>query len=126
MRRLGVHAEQSPRVREQYRCRIASFISVNYLSLTPGLVIDSHNENITPMSCFLQLSLAIVYFHYDLPNVFDIPLSKTAKFSSKAVCFKSTFLVLNPLQLVVEDFHTLFIVALSCYRSGFENGIHGK
>ena len=73
-----------------------------------------------------QLSLAIVYFHYDLQNFFDIPLSKTAKFSSKAVCFKSTFLVLNPLQLVVEDFHTLFIVALSCYRSGFENGIHGK
>lgn len=44
---MGVHAEQSPRVREQYRCIIASFISVNYLSLTPGLIINSHNENIT-------------------------------------------------------------------------------
>ena len=47
MRRLGVHAEQSPRVREQYRCIIASFISVNYLSLTPGLIINSHNANMT-------------------------------------------------------------------------------
>ena len=46
MRRLGVHSEQSPLVREQYRCIIASFISVN-LSLTPGLIINSHNENIT-------------------------------------------------------------------------------
>ena len=47
MRRLGVHAEQSPQVREQYRCIIASFISVNNLSLTPGLIINSHKENIT-------------------------------------------------------------------------------
>ena len=35
------------RGREQYRYIIASFISVNYLSLTPGLIINSHNENIT-------------------------------------------------------------------------------
>ena len=31
----------------EYRCIIASFISVNYLSLTHGLIINTHNEIIT-------------------------------------------------------------------------------
>lgn len=49
MHRLGV--QESPRVCEQYGYMLASYISVNHLSLTLGLVINSHNENIT-MSCF--------------------------------------------------------------------------